>query len=303
MKRRNLVSFLVLAAILVLGGWYIARNRDEFRLIEHLVPGSVAAMLALKLATASIMAWQLGVVLGGYGVRISFVQCFGLSRMSVFAGLFLPFPGPASLKAVYLKKFHDLRYGSFVAGTSIAAIIRLMVASSLALAWLLAYGRDQHLLLFVSSVALAGSAGFLVLAHRVPAAWLEWWGRLESLAREWKTIRNSRGVVFGVAAASLASSLLTAFTIWFAFRSFGVVAGVAPCGVIAVFLVFLGTLRLLPGDLGTREVLFSALSGMLGIGVNEGLHAAALYRIGETALALLTAPVFLWALRKGRDEP
>ena len=37
-------------------------------------------------------------------------------------------------------------------------------------------------------------------------------------------------------AASAASSMVAAFTIWFAFRSFGVDAGIAPCAVVAVFL-------------------------------------------------------------------
>lgn len=298
MRLRNILSFLLLAAIVALGALYIVRHREEFRLMTHLVPGPVAGMLLMKVCGAGILAWQLQIVLKAYGVRPGFAQCFGLSRMSVFAGLFLPFPGPASLKAVYLKKFHDLRYGSFLAGTSIAAIIKLMVASFLAMLWLLLYGRDQHLLLLVSSLMLAASTGFLVFAHRLPAGWFAWWGRLASLAAEWRTVRTGPGVVFGIALASAIGSLLNAGTIWFAFRSFGVEAGFAPCGVIAVFLMFLGTLRLLPGDIGTREVLISVLSGMFGIGVNEGLHAAALYRIGETVVALIMAPVFMGSLRK-----
>ena len=59
---------------------------------------------------------------------------------------------------------------------------------------------------------------------------------------------------------------------------------------ISCFLNLVSTMKLIPGDLGIREFVFAGVSGLFGVGVNEGLHAAALHRIVETLLTLILAP-------------
>jgi uncharacterized membrane protein YbhN (UPF0104 family) len=300
-KTRNIISLLLVALILTLGWWYLVRHRGDFYLITTLRPVPITLLFVLKIGALFFLGWQLWILTRAYGLDLTFPQAFGLSRLTTFAGLFLPFPGGASIKAVYLKKFHHFRYMSFVAAMSITAIIKMMMVSLVAVACLLPRGSEATVLLGLATVFLAASMGFLFLGHRIPDSWLSGWGRLRSLVDEWRTFRRNRRAVFEFTFASALGFLQTTLSIYVAFLAFSIPASLGLSAVIGAFINLLGTVKLVPGDLGTREFIFAAIAGVYGIGVNEGLHAAALFRIVETLCILALAPSSVFSL--GRKEP
>lgn len=56
------------------------------------------------------------------------------------------------------------------------------------------------------------------------------------------------------------------------------------------------TLNLLPGNLGIRELVFATFSKLDSVGINEGLHAAALSRVIATVGTLLLMPGLAYGL-------
>lgn len=290
MRLRIIVSVLLFLAILALGVAYYLHHASDFRLITTLAVMPVVLLVACKVSLAVLQAVPLQLLTEPYGVRLTWLQAFSLSRATMFTSLFLPFPGGASVKAVYLKKFHDFKYGSFIASMSISGIIKIMVISMFAMAITIPYLPGSAMLLLVAGAFFGASAGFLSLAHRIPDRWLSFWGRLQKLAAEWRTIRHNRLVLLKVALLNAFGLLISILAIYTAFRAFGL--GISPVAAAAIscFLNLVSTMKLIPGDLGIREFVFAGVSGLFGVGVNEGLHAAALHRIVETLLTLILAP-------------
>lgn len=299
---RPVLSLLLLAAILAAGWAYYVRHPAEFHLIRTLSWPALALLFAAKAALAVLLGWQLKIVTDAFGLNLPFSRWFGLSRAASLTGLFLPFPGAASVKAVYLKRLHGFRYGSFIAGMTIAGIVKFAVVALGAMLVLLPMGRSGWVLLSVSAVFLAGSWGFLLLAHRCPARWFAFWPRLEALTREWGAIRSDRRTLGRLLLASAAGYALVAVSVGLSFRAFSTHASPAACLVIASFMSFTGTLKLVPGDVGSREFFFILIAGAFSVGVNESLHAAALHRIAESLVTLLLAPSLLGALGRRGEE-
>lgn len=277
-------------AILALGAAYFVHHMDDFRLITTLAVAPVIVVVICKLVLVVLQAIPLMWLTEPYGVRLTWLQAFGLSRATMFASLFLPFPGGASVKAVYLKKFHDFKYGSFIAAMSISGIIKIMVISLFGIVVTLPYLPESAMLLLVAGAFLVGSSGFLLLAHRVPAGWMAFWGRLQKLAAEWRTIRLDRLTLLKITLLNACGLVMSVFNVRAAFGAFGIGIPMAAAAAVSCFLNLIGTMKLIPGDLGIRELVVVGVSGLYGVGVNESLHAAALHRLVETLLTLILAP-------------
>ena len=290
MRLRLIVSALLFLAILALGAFYFVRHMDDFRLITTLAVGPVLVVVLCKLILVVLQSMPLVWLTEPYGVRLTWLQAFSLSRATMFASLFLPFPGGASVKAVYLKRFHDFKYASFIAAMTISSIIKMMVVSLFAIVVTLPSLPTSAMLLLVAGAFFAGSAGFLLLAHRVPDRWLAFWGRLQKLAVEWRTIRHDRLPLLKVTLINACGLVVSVFTVQAAFGAFEISISLAAAAAISCFLNLVGTMKLIPGDLGIRELVVVGVSGVFGVGVNESLHAAALHRLVETLLTLVLAP-------------
>jgi len=249
-------------------------------------------------------AFQLKILTDAYGLNLTFPQWYGLSRMTTFAGLLLPFPASASFRAMYLKRFHDFPYSSFLASNAITSIIKIMLNALFAVLILLPRWRISVSLLLFAAALFTACAGFLLLAHRIPSRWLSFWVRLQHLAAQWGRIRSDRRSVLQLGVLHAASFVVAACGVVAAFRAFNIEVPFAACAVIAAYGTISGTMKLIPGDLGSREFLYAFISSVFGVGVNEALHAAVLHRIVETILTLLLTPTFLIPLNQPkRDKP
>ena len=290
MRLRVIISVVLFLAILALGAVYFVHHLNDFRLITTLAVAPVVLVVCCKLVLIVLQAMPLVWLTEPYGVRLTWLQAFSLSRATMFASLFLPFPGGASVKAVYLKRFHDFKYASFIAAMSISSIIKIMVVSLFAIVVTLPFLPASAMLLLVAGAFFAGSAGFLLLAHRVPDRWLSFWGRLQRLAGEWRTIRLDRLPLLKITLVNACGLVVSVFTVQGAFGAFEINIPLAAAAAISCFLNLIGTMKLIPGDLGIRELVVVGISGLYGVGVNESLHAAALHRLVETLLTLLLGP-------------
>ena len=306
MKRmRNAVSLFVFAAIVAAGAWYYRQHPGDFRLITTVSWRAVALLFVLHLVLNLFNSLQLKIVTDVFGLNLGFRQWFGLARATSLANLILPFPGGASLKAIYLKKFHDFRYGSFIASMMIANLLKLVVFSVFALVLLIPWwGTEAEWLIAVPVVFVAAGVGFLLLGHRIPGRYLSFSVRLQQLAREWEALRTNRPMIIRLILLYVFFLLVYSTSIFVSYRAFSVSISPSSCAILAAFSIYTSALKLMPADLGIKEFVFVAVAALVGTGVNEGLHAAALLRAVSTILIFILAPLFLPALAEMRkDEP
>ncbi|RJP68695.1 MAG: UPF0104 family protein [Candidatus Abyssobacteria bacterium SURF_17] len=298
MRWRRVVSLVLFVLLAAAGVLYYIRHEERFRLITAVSADAIVVLVLLKGALIVCFGYQVKVLTDHYGLNLSFSKWFGLSRMSTFLNLILPFGSGSSLKAVYLQKFHNLKFSSFIASGAIAGLIRVVITTFCAVLLLLSSGQPSTLLLLMAGGLFIGSLSFLLVGHRIDGRFFSFSNGLASLVNEWRPIRTDHAMIGKLVIINSLIFAISCLEVYYSFRAFSIDASLASSGVIAAVTTFTGAMKLVPANLGIKEAVFMALSGFYGTGVNEGLHAAALHRIIGTACTLLLAPGFAYPLSK-----
>ena len=303
MGKRKMLSIILFAIIVGFGTFYYTRHVEDFHLITTITADAVVVLLILNLSLIFCHGFQVKILTDHYKLNLNFSQWFGLSRMTNFTNLLLPFAGGAFLKAFYLKKFHKLKYNSFIASTAIATIIRLMLISLFAVALALLSGRDSIFLIAAAGAAFTGTIAFLLIGHKIQGHYFSFWSNFANLAKEWQMIREDRKMIKELILLNCLIFAISSLGIYVSFKTFSVNVSLVSSGVISAFLILSRALKLMPANLGINEAVFVAISSIYGIGMNEGLHAAVLVRIIGTIWTLVFAPLFTYKLYPEKSKP
>lgn len=300
---RKILSVLLLIIVMGLAALYFVQHREDFQLITTISVWPILLLSLLKLLEMYCRGRELKILTDHYHLNLNFSQWFGLTRIMAFTNLFLPSFSGTSVKAVYLKKFHDFRYSSFIAATGISNVIRLMLFAFFSLLLILISGKLASMLLFVSAICFICSFTFLMLSHKVPARMFAAFRKLANVVEEWYKIRNDHKTIMKLISLNTFMYLIIGSEIYLAFKVFSIHPSVVSSGVITSFIVFSRIVKLIPANLGLKEVIFSAISDFYGQGVNAGLHAAAVHRIIGIFFILLLTPGFMPTLfGRGKEE-
>ena len=169
---RKIVSILFLIAIVGIAIIYYKGHIDDIQLIRSVSIEAILIIPALVFINFLFNGLQLKVLTDHYRLNLTFIQWFGLSRLSGFTYLFLPFPSGASLKALYLKKICGFRYSSFIASMAIAKIVRLAVFSFFSLLFLLRLGAHNVYLSVITGIVFSGTMTFLLFGYNIRLPYL-----------------------------------------------------------------------------------------------------------------------------------
>jgi len=292
-RLRKLLSVLIFFLITGIGVFYYNRHKEDFQLITTVSVSALVILFFLRLTLILCYGVQVKILTDHYNLDLGFPQWFGLSRLTNFTNLLLPLGGGTSVKAVYLKKFHNLRYSSFIASNAIGSMIKILVISlfSSILLFFLG-GRSGMLLLTITGAVFTGTLTFLFLAHRIQRYLPRSLGYLKTIIEEWMLIRKDHKTIMKLILLNCFIFIIFSLEIYTAYRVFSIKVSPVPSGVIASFTMFSGVLHLVPAGLGVTEAVFLAISTVCSLGINAGLHAALLRRIIGTVLTLVFVPFF-----------
>ena len=269
-------------------GVYYIQHKEDFHIIGTVSVWAFLMLTLLNVFTFYFYGLQLKILTDHYSLNLNFSQWFGLLRISTFTNLWVPFAGGASVKAVYLKKFHNLPYASFLASVGIANVIKILINSLFAVLLISDIREKTNLILFgTANLIFIGTVIFLLFAHKVNTRYFSFLKYLKTIMEEWHKIRKDFKTIKKLIYVNCAIFFISSINIFFAFRAFSVEISLLTSGVISAFTMITGVLNLVPGNFGIREAIVIMISGTYGIGINEGLHAAALGRIISTLLTLM----------------
>jgi uncharacterized membrane protein YbhN (UPF0104 family) len=296
MRKKRLLSLLLLAGLMIFSGVYYMTHRDEFQLLRSISAQPIIILTVLEVLMILSLGLQMKILTDHYNLGLTFVQCFGLARLTSMANLMFGFAAGASVKAVYLKRFHDLKYGSFIAAAGIAGIIKLMIGGLIATILLLTLDLTASFLLALAGGISAATVLFLGLAHRIPQRLFSFWSVINDLVNEWRLIRHDRKMILHLLCLSVLLFVIYSLEVYFAFEAFGISAPLSVSGVITAFDNFAGAVKLIPGNVGIKEAIFGVISTIYGIGINEGVHAAVLHRVIRAVVSLVVGSGFAYKL-------
>jgi uncharacterized membrane protein YbhN (UPF0104 family) len=296
MRKKRLLSFLLLAGLIIFSGVYYVNHSEDFQLLRSISGQAIIILTFLEVLMILSLGLQMKLLTDHYKLGLTFVQCFGLARLTSMANLMFGFAAGASVKAVYLKRFHDLKYGSFVAAAGIAGIIKLMVAGLIATVLLLTLGITAGFLLLLAGTVLVATALFFGVAHRIPPRFFTFWSAISDLVSEWRLIRHDRRMILHLLCLSVLLFVIYSLEVYLAFEAFGITSSLSVSGVITAFDNFASAVKLIPGNVGVKEAIFGIVSTLYGIGVNEGVHAAVLHRVIRAVVSLVVGSGFAYKL-------
>jgi len=296
---RKAISVVLFLAIIAIGTVYFLKHREDFQLITTISPYAVILLTAIQFSSSIFYGFQFKTLTDHYKLKLNFSQWYGLIRASAFSDLWLPTGGGTSLKAIYLKRIHNLQYSSFVASTIIANIIKLMMNSFFALSLLWFVRAKVTVLLFwIICIFFTGAAIVLLLAHRIRRDYFPSLRVIQNIVEEWRKFRKDHGTLIKLMGINCVIFTVASLQVYFAFSAFSIHISFVISGIIASLAIITRAINLIPGNFGIRELIVVTLSGLEGIKVNEALHVAALSRIIEMILTLVLAPGFIYSLSK-----
>ena len=275
---------------------YFMMHREDFQLLSSFSAPAITVLVLLEVLMILCFGLQMKMLTDHYDLGLTFAQCFGLARITSLANLMFGFAAGASVKAVYLKRSHNLKYSSFIAATGIAGIIKLMIGALFATVLLLMLGETASFLLALAAAISAATLLFLGLAHKIPQNFFSFWGVLNDIVTEWRPIRHDRKMILQLVLLSILLFIIYSLEIYFAFAAFGINASFSASAVITAFDNLAGAVKVIPGNVGIKEAIFAMISTIYGIGINEGVHAAVLHRVIRAAVSLVVGSGFAYKL-------
>ncbi len=298
-KPRKIVSGLIVLLILALGSYYYSNHTSDFHLITTLSFLELFLLLCVTILTSLFYGFQLKIITDHYDLGLNFPEYYGLSQSTTFINFFTPFGGAASFKAIYLKKIHGFPYSSFLASMGIVNIIKFLINAFLGVIFLFYFriALLNPLILLMGSI-LIGTLAFLTFGHRITRLDIPFRKTIDPVLREWKGVSQDRSTIIKLVIMSLIIFTVTSLSIYFSFHAFSSDIPLITCGAIASFTIITGALNLVPGNFGIKEAIIITLANLTGVGLNDGVHAAALLRMLSLTWALLITPLFLRTLAR-----
>lgn len=302
MKKKNIISVIVLLLLLAFAIYYFNKNFQDFKDLSIENPLLIIPIVVVLLLSFYNLGQQNKELLKPFNVLLGYGEAFSLAVVTRFYNLITPFRGGMAARAVYLKKKHNFAYVHFLATLSAIYVLVFLVASFLGILSALAiYYQTGVLSWIILSIFLAVFLGMLFVIFVSPKfeeRKNKWLNRIVKVVNGWHLIKGNKRVVMITLGITFVQILLSTLMLWLQFRVFGIEVGLASC----LFLSSIANLGILigitPGNLGINEavIVFSAMT--IGITPAESLSVALLGRAVSLVVLFILGPIFSWVLMR-----
>jgi uncharacterized membrane protein YbhN (UPF0104 family) len=250
--------------------------------------------------------------------RLSMGEGIYVGILSAVGNFFGPLLGGAGIRAVYLRRVHDLPYTYFTSTLMVYYVILFAINFALAIAGLWTLDLDQNasrlLALFGSGLLLVLLSAFIRLPHRFRADKARRSKLANRLVRYlidiedgWRRLLGMPGLLIrlvGLAALSVVAQFLIASV---SFDSIGAEISWAALAVYVSIVTISLLVAVTPGAIGIREAMLLLISETLGVTGTDILQVAVIDRGVTFALLLaifvLTRNARLRSKLTSRDLP
>lgn len=293
---KQLVSRLFTLAVLVAFVWYGFSNPESF---EALASVSVASLvlvgfgrLLIYVGNGFFIKWTTEAFTG----KLSTGEGLYVGMLSAIGNFFGPLLGGASIRAVYLKKIHNLSYSKFTSTLMGYYLILFTVNCAFAIAGLLLIAKTQQTNALLAFFSIWLAVLILLMFARLPKRTR--FKKMESrklgkrivnilfeIEEGWRILLKKSNLFIklaGLAALSFSAHYLISYV---EFRAIGADISLAALGLYAAILAISLLVSFTPGAIGIREAMLLVVAGTLGV-TNEQILQVAIIDRGVNFLLL-----------------
>lgn len=287
MKKR-LISNLLTVTFVALFVWYGFTNQDMLRALDNVAIWGLVLITIGKMFTfvsnGLFTKWTAEL----FTAKFSLAHSVYITILSAIGNFFGPLLGGASIRAVYLKKYHNLSYSKFTATLMGYYLILFATNAVLAIVSLLflPHTRQTNYILAFFGLWLCVLVGltFVRVPRRVQAdqAHTKATGYFIKVLREieegWRLLvghKNMLAKLFALGGMNLAATYFISFV---EFQALHISVDFAALGLYTAIVATSLLLSITPGAIGIREAMLVLISSTLGITNHQIVQVAIIDR-------------------------
>ncbi|HET6924803.1 MAG TPA: lysylphosphatidylglycerol synthase transmembrane domain-containing protein [Candidatus Saccharimonadales bacterium] len=286
---KKYASTIITFAVLGLFVWYGLVHREIFQSLKQV---SIISLVLIVIGRL-INIWTTGLftkwTVEAFTDTLSQSESFVVAVLTAIGNFFGPLFGGLGIRAIYLKKYHNLPYSKFTATLIGYYLMMFQFNSLLAIGSLLALPHTDQTG-FVLAIFVAWFVVFFLLTFvkLPPRERMRWLSRhkpgslltkvLYDIEDGWKVLVGNRKLLVQMLVLAVAN-LLTLYLInYVEFRALGIHVSPAAMGLYTAIVQASLLLSITPGAVGIREAALLVLAGTLGITNQQIIQVAILDR-------------------------
>jgi uncharacterized membrane protein YbhN (UPF0104 family) len=289
---------VVIAAIAV---YLLTAPPELVAALKHVTLTAALVLLVLRLLFLATNGLFLREFASRFGVQLRPKEWMGLSVVTTMGNYITPFSGGMVARAAYLKRRHAFPYAQFATLLASNYLVNFWVVGVVGVFTLLTFGETIGLywqvFAFFATVVISISALVIFPSFRLP-----WRNRVTQVMntslRGWGIVKSDPSLMARLVSYALFNILLTAFSFWVAYDALGSRVSFRAALLIGLLTSFSLLIKVTPGNLGIQETAISLSSGLLGIGIGQGLLVALLIRAATLLLLFTLGPIFSFLLTR-----
>ncbi len=290
MKKKHISNLITLASVLLFV-WYGLTNQEVFQALKDVALWSLVLVAAGKLlvfvSNGLFTQWTAEV----FTKKFSFVHGVYITVLSAVGNFFGPLLGGASIRAVYLKKYHNLPYSKFTATLMGYYMMLFMANAALAIISLILLPKTHQtslLLIFFSMWLLALIALMFIklpkrekfansgiVSSKLGSSIIK---ILYDVEEGWQLLIRNKQLLIKMTGLALLSLSATLFISFIEFQALHISYNFAALGLYTSLVAVSLLVSITPGAIGIRESMLILVSTTLGITNAEIIQVAVIDR-------------------------
>jgi len=279
---RNKIGLCILCLFIIWFITFLAGHIDEFKQLTLVHPKFLIAIFLLS----TLQYYFIGLITKCLMTPLKFdlatVEAFGISTVSGFYNLIMPFKAGTAIRSIYLKKKYNFPYTDFISIFSASYILIFWIGGLLGLLSILWIYYSQHslnlyiLALFV--ITFVTLSIIVVQSPTIPQTRHRWLNKFIQIINNWSLIRSDRKVLLFTSFLSCAQLLNAALMLYLLFHVFNFDITFIQAVLLAVTGYLGALISITPASLGIKEAAVVLTATTVGITPVESLSAVVLGR-------------------------
>ena len=298
LKKLNFSNVLTALFIGILV-WYFFNNQDSLYELKNIPLWAILALIVSKAVRIFASGFFTLYTLRAFGKKISIKETNNLSLLTAIGNFFGPVLGGAGIRAVYLKKYHEFNYSSFISTLYAYYLVSFLANSFFGLvlmAYLISsqgYIKGTTIITLVFLGIFLAYFGMIVIpekylrkiVHKIKILPPRLRNISNLVINGWGIMRTNKRLLTELSLLNLVTFLISAITTYVLFLIFA-----DQFTMVSVLMyTLLSTLALLinftPGAIGIKEAIFIFSSGLMMLSTDQILQMAIVDR-GTTFILL-----------------
>ncbi len=285
--KKKAVSILITIIILGLISWYLYVNREIFESITDIKTIYLLPLFLLQILIIYVNGLFLKILAKPFNINLK--EHFSLSIAASFFNLITPFRGGAGLRAIYMKKKHDLNYSHFIASLFGNYMVIFQVASILGILTFLFV--PMHLPIIIAFTILFLVTSGLIIFPRPIKTKNFITKRINKVLEGWKLIKDHPRLLSQLTVFTIINLILGSIINLIVFLGLGLEITFFQAFFLSVITVLAIFINITPGSVGITEGFYMISSNVIGITPALSLIIALTIRAINTIVLLALGPI------------